>query len=168
MIILHTTLGNIKITLTPETTPITVANFLRYAKEGLYDGTIFHRVIPRFVVQGGGYNEAFTLKPTYEPIVNEADKGLSNLKGTVAMARTNDPHSATNQFFINVADNTFLDFQKKATDGWGYCVFGKVTEGMEIVEALSQVSRSRQGMHDDVPNIPVILEKVEIVELTTA
>ncbi|MCS6997758.1 MAG: peptidylprolyl isomerase, partial [Casimicrobiaceae bacterium] len=136
---LRTSLGAITIELYPDKAPRTVENFLRYVKEGFYDGTIFHRVIPKFMIQGGGFTPDFVQKPTRPPIRNEADNGLKNATGTIAMARTSDPHSATAQFFINVADNRELDFRYPTQEGWGYCVFGRVVKGMEVVERIARV-----------------------------
>jgi peptidyl-prolyl cis-trans isomerase B (cyclophilin B) len=162
MIKFKTNYGDIEIRLHSDKTPTTVTNFLTYAKEGFYDGTIFHRVIPNFMIQGGGFDEQFQQKKTHATIENEANKGAKNKKGTIAMARTSDPHSATAQFFINAADNAFLDFKEPSRDGWGYCVFGEVVAGMDIVDKIQQVAtHSRQG-HQDVPKHDVVLEKVEV------
>jgi peptidyl-prolyl cis-trans isomerase B (cyclophilin B) len=161
MIKLTTSHGTILIALEPEKAPATCANFEQYVREGHYDGTLFHRVIDGFMIQGGGMNTDFIAKPTREPVENEAKNGLKNLAGTIAMARTADPHSATSQFFINVADNGFLDYPGQ--DGWGYCVFGRVAEGMDVVNAIKGVGTgSRQG-HQDVPREDVVLERAEIV-----
>ncbi|QTE80742.1 peptidylprolyl isomerase [Shewanella algae] len=164
MITLHTNHGDIKLTLDSEKAPLTVANFIKYAQEGFYDGTIFHRVIDGFMVQGGGFTEQMSQKPTNAPVRNEANNGLSNKTGTIAMARTSDPHSATAQFFINVNDNTFLDFKNESIQGWGYCVFGEVVEGMDVVNAIKGVSTGNHGMHQDVPLEAVIIEKVTIAD----
>lgn len=162
MVTFKTNYGDIEIRLHADKTPVTVANFLTYAKEGFYTGTIFHRVIPRFMIQGGGFDEQFQQKKTRAAIENEANKGAKNKRGTVAMARTSDPHSATAQFFINVADNAFLDFKEPNRDGWGYCVFGEVVAGMDVVDKIQQVAtRSHQG-HQDVPAHDVIIESVEV------
>ncbi|GAB1070713.1 MAG: peptidylprolyl isomerase [Shewanella algae] len=162
MITLHTNHGDIKLALDSEKAPLTAANFIKYAQEGFYDGTIFHRVIDGFMVQGGGFTEQMSQKPTNAPVRNEANNGLSNKTGTIAMARTSDPHSATAQFFINVNDNTFLDFKNESIQGWGYCVFGEVVEGMDVVNAIKGVSTGNHGMHQDVPLEAVIIEKVTI------
>ncbi len=164
MIRMQTTKGVIDIELDAEKAPVTVENFLTYVKDGFYDGTIFHRVIDGFMVQGGGLEPGMKEKQTREPIKNEADNGLANDRGTIAMARTNDPHSATAQFFINVSDNTFLNFRSQSVDGWGYCVFGKVVEGMDVVDAIKGVATTTKGFHQDVPAEDVVIEKVEIVE----
>jgi len=164
MVKLHTNYGVITLELDAEKAPKTVENFLRYAEEGQFTDTIFHRVIPGFMIQGGGMLSDMSQKPTHEPIENEADNGLPNEKGTIAMARTNDPHSASSQFFINVADNAFLNHSGKNAQGWGYCVFGKVTDGMDVVNEIAQVATGNRGGHQDVPEEDVIIEKVEIVE----
>ncbi len=161
---LHTSHGIITLELDAAKAPNTVANFERYAREGFYDSTIFHRVIDGFMIQGGGLTANMVNKPTHEPIKNEADNGLKNDRGTIAMARTGDPHSATAQFFINVADNGFLNHRAPTQDGWGYCVFGKVVEGMDVVDRIKGVATSNAGFHQDVPAEPVVIEKVEIVE----
>ena len=149
---LETSKGAIKIELLLDKAPETVNNFLRYVDEGHYDGTIFHRVIANFMIQGGGFDEKFSEKSTHPPVKNEADNGVSNARGTVAMARTSDPHSASAQFFINVADtNSFLNHSGKTAQGWGYCVFGQVTEGMDAVDSIRSVKTSTRGMHQDVP-----------------
>jgi peptidyl-prolyl cis-trans isomerase B (cyclophilin B) len=163
MITLQTTYGDITLELDSENTPITTENFLAYAKSGFYDGTIFHRVINGFMIQGGGFDENMQQKKTNATIPNEADKGGPNLTGTIAMARTSDPNSATCQFFINVADNKFLDHKSKTPDGWGYCVFGKVTSGMDVVNKIKAVKTARRMGHQDVPVDPVVITKV-IVE----
>jgi len=162
MIKLHTNHGLISLELDADKAPATVANFLRYAKEGFYDGTIFHRVIDGFMIQGGGLNADMINKPTHEPIKNEADNGLKNERGTLAMARTNDPHSATAQFFINVKDNGFLNHRAPSGEGWGYCVFGKVVDGMDVVDQIKGVPTTTVSFHQDVPVDPVVIEKVEI------
>ncbi len=162
MITLKTSHGDITLELDPEKAPKTCENFIQYVKDGFYDGTIFHRVIDNFMIQGGGFLPDMTQKATRDPIENEAANGLSNEKGTIAMARTMDPHSATAQFFINVADNKFLDHPGQ--DGWGYCVFGRVTEGMDVVEKIKGVATSSRLGHQDVPVEPVVIEKAEIAE----
>ncbi|MDF0533545.1 peptidylprolyl isomerase [Shewanella sp. A32] len=164
MITLHTNHGDIKLALNEEKAPQTAANFAQYASEGFFDGTIFHRVIDGFMIQGGGFTVDMKQKPTNAPIKNEANNGLSNKTGTIAMARTSDPHSATAQFFINVNDNTFLDFKSESMQGWGYCVFGEVVEGMDVVNKIKDVSTGNRGMHQDVPLEAVVIEKVTISE----
>lgn len=161
-VIFHTNHGDIKIDLYPDRAPKTVENFLNYVRSGHYDGTIFHRVINDFMIQGGGFEPGMKQKPTNAPIENEADNGLQNTRYSIAMARTSDPHSATAQFFINVNDNYFLDFPGQ--DGWGYAVFGDVVEGQEVVNAIKQVATGRSGMHGDVPKEDIIIEKAEEVE----
>jgi peptidyl-prolyl cis-trans isomerase B (cyclophilin B) len=164
MVEMVTSKGVIKLELDAEKAPITVANFLEYVKSGHFEGTIFHRVIPGFVIQGGGLQSGMREKPTNAPIENEADNGLKNLTGTICMARTNDPHSATSQFFINLKDNSFLDHTGKNAQGWGYAVFGKVTEGMDIVEAIAAVRTGNAGYHQDVPVEDIVIEKVSLSE----
>ena len=164
MIKMHTTYGIIGLELDAAKAPNTAANFERYAREGFYDGTIFHRVIDGFMIQGGGLTSNMVNKPTHEPIKNEADNGLKNDRGTIAMARTGDPHSATAQFFINVKDNSFLNHRSPTPDGWGYCVFGKVVEGMDVVDRIKGVATTNAGFHQDVPAEPIVIEKVEIVD----
>ncbi|MDR5898344.1 peptidylprolyl isomerase [Halomonas vilamensis] len=159
MIVLQTNLGDITIALNHEKAPVTAANFEQYVRDGFYDATLFHRVIDGFMVQGGGFDQDFNQKPTRAPIENEADNGLKNTKGTLAMARTQDPHSATAQFFININDNSFLDHSGKSLQGWGYTVFGEVIEGMEVVEKIKNVSTTRRGMHADVPAEDIIIER---------
>jgi peptidyl-prolyl cis-trans isomerase B (cyclophilin B) len=164
MVIIRTTFGEIKLELDSEKAPATVANFLEYAREGFYDGTIFHRVIDNFMIQGGGFDTDMQQKSTKAPIENEADNGLKNDFGTIAMARTMEPHSATAQFFINVKDNDFLNHSGKNMQGWGYTVFGKVTEGSEVLEKIRAVPTTSRGGHQDVPTDPVIIESVQVVE----
>ena len=164
MVIIRTTFGDITLQLDAEKAPATVANFLQYARDGFYDGTIFHRVIDNFMIQGGGFDTNMDQKSTNAPIENEADNGLKNDFGTVAMARTNDPHSATAQFFINVKDNDFLNHSGKNMQGWGYTVFGKIVDGEEVLEKIRNVPTGSSGGHQDVPNDPVIIESVEVVE----
>ena len=164
MITIHTNLGDIKLQLNAEKAPLTVANFMKYVDEGFFDGTIFHRVIDGFMIQGGGYAPGFEEKDTRDSIKNEANNGVSNKVGTIAMARTMDPHSASAQFFINVADNTFLDFKSESMQGWGYCVFGQVTAGMEVVNKIKAVKTGRYGMHQDVPKEDVVIENVTVSE----
>lgn len=158
MIKLVTTLGTIAIALDFENAPISAKNFEQYCEEGHYNGTVFHRVIDGFMVQGGGFDTDMNQKSTRAPIINEADNGLSNKKGTLAMARTGDPHSATAQFFINVSDNSFLNHTAKNTQGWGYAVFGEVVEGMDVVDNIRQVQTGRHGMMQDVPVEQVVIE----------
>ncbi|MDY0073153.1 MAG: peptidylprolyl isomerase [Thauera sp.] len=160
---LHTNHGPITIELDAEKAPQTVANFLAYVEAGHYNNTVFHRVINGFMIQGGGFEPGMKQKDTQAPITNEADNGLKNEIGTIAMARTQDPHSATAQFFINVADNDFLNFRSKDIQGWGYCVFGKVSAGMEVVDAIRQVKTGSSGFHQDVPKEDVIIERAEVV-----
>ncbi len=164
MVTLQTNFGNITLKLDAEKAPKTVENFLSYVKDGFYDNTIFHRVINGFMIQGGGMEPGMNQKETKEPIQNEANNGLENKMGTIAMARTNDPHSATAQFFINVSNNDFLNFRSESADGWGYCVFGEVVEGMDVVEKIKGVATGSQGFHQDVPLEEVIIEKAEITE----
>jgi peptidyl-prolyl cis-trans isomerase B (cyclophilin B) len=164
MIIIRTTFGEVKLDLDAEKAPKTVANFLNYAREGFYDGTIFHRVIDNFMIQGGGFDIEMQQKDNGEPIENEADNGLKNDFGTIAMARTSDPHSATAQFFINVKDNDFLNHSGKNSQGWGYAVFGKITDGTEVLDKICGVPTGSSKGHQDVPTDPVIIESVLIVE----
>ena len=161
---LETTVGNIVIELNQEKAPNTVANFLEYVKSGHYDGTIFHRVIDGFMIQGGGMDANMTEKSTNAPIQNEADNGLKNEVGTIAMARTSDPHSATAQFPINAKDNSFLNFSGKNPQGWGYAVFGKVTEGMDIVNKIKGVPTGKYGFHAYVPTTPVVITHAKVIE----
>ena len=162
MVILKTNFGDIKIELYEKESPIGCANFLKYVKSGFYKDTLFHRVIPGFMIQGGGFDTTFTQKPAHEPIKNEAANQISNKRGTIAMARTSVVDSATCQFFINLVDNDFLDFRAPTPQHYGYCVFGKVVSGMEAVDAIAAVKTGRRGMHSDVPveNV-VILDAVE-------
>lgn len=164
MITLQTNYGDIKIELDTQGTPQTAENFLAYAKNGFYDGTIFHRVINGFMIQGGGFDKNMKQKPTEAAIKNEAKQGQQNKRGTLAMARTNDPHSATCQFFINVNDNDFLNFSSETPSGWGYCVFGKVIEGMDIIDQIKKVPTTSRVGHQDVPVEPVVIEKVHVEE----
>lgn len=164
MVKIHTNYGVITLTLFADKAPITVANFLDYVKEGFYDNTIFHRVIDGFMVQGGGFEPGMGQKESKATIKNEANNGLVNSLGTVAMARTNEPHSATAQFFINVGDNSFLNFRSESTDGWGYCVFAEVSEGMDVVEKIRAVATGNSGYHQDVPKEDVVIQKAEIVD----
>jgi peptidyl-prolyl cis-trans isomerase B (cyclophilin B) len=161
---LTTSLGDIVIELNGEKAPISTANFLTYVNEGFYNGTIFHRIIPDFMAQGGGFDTSFTQKAVHAPIQNEADNGLKNTRGTLAMARTNDPHSATGQFFINYKDNGFLNHSGKNASGWGYAVFGAVIEGMDVVDAMAKQATGTRGPHSDVPKTDIVIEKAEVVE----
>lgn len=162
MVKMHTNKGTIVLELQADKAPLTVENFLNYAKKGFYDGTIFHRVIDGFMIQGGGMEPGMREKPTDPPIKNEANNGLPNERGTIAMARTPDPNSATSQFFINVSNNDFLNFRAETPDGWGYCVFGKVMEGMDVVDAIRKVETGSFGFHQDVPKEDIVIEKVEV------
>ena len=162
MIIIHTSLGPVSLELDTVNTPKTTANFLDYVKSGYFDGTIFHRVINGFMIQGGGFEPGMSKKETGAPIENEADTGLANKRGTIAMARTADPHSATAQFFINVADNDFLNFKSKTNENWGYCAFGTVIEGMDVVDQIKMVKTASQAGHQDIPVNDVIIEKIEV------
>lgn len=164
MILIKTNHGDIKIQLDHEKAPETTKNFEQYVKEGFYNKTIFHRVISNFMIQGGGFEAGLAPKKTRGPIKNEANNGLSNLRGTLAMARTTDPHSASAQFFINVADNGFLDFSQETAEGWGYAVFGKVVEGMEVVDNIKEVPTTFKDMHQDVPEDDVIIESADLID----
>lgn len=164
LIILHTNFGDIKLELYPEKAPESVKNYVEYVKSGHYNGTIFHRVISNFMIQGGGFDKDMKQKSTQAPIKNEANNGLKNDAGTIAMARTQDPHSATAQFFINVTDNDFLNFSGETMQGWGYAVFGKVVDGMDVIEKIKGVKTSNHGFHENVPVEPVIIESAEVVE----
>src|SRR5258708_31520255 len=157
-----TGMGAFTLELYPDKAPKTVANFLQYAKSGFYDGTIFHRVIDGFMIQGGGFQPDMRQKPTQGTIKNEASNGLKNENGTIAMARTPDPHSATSQFFINLKDNGFLNHTAPSSQGWGYCVFGKVVEGRDIVDKIKRVETGSRGGHADVPVEDVVIEKAEV------
>ncbi|MFC3963892.1 peptidylprolyl isomerase [Nocardia jiangsuensis] len=160
---LETNHGPIVLELDEAKAPESARNFIEYVKAGHYDGTIFHRVIPGFMIQGGGFEPGLQQKPTQAPIQNEAGNGLKNLKYTVAMARTNDPHSATAQFFVNVSDNDFLNHSAPAGQGWGYAVFGKVVEGTEVVDAIAGVATGNAGPHQDVPKTDVVIQKATLV-----
>ena len=160
---LDTNMGAIVIELNEEKAPQTVENFLNYVKSGHYDGTIFHRIIDGFMIQGGGMDADMNEKATNKPVENEADNGLKNDAGTIAMARTQDPHSATSQFFVNVKDNDFLNHSGKNMQGWGYTVFGKVTSGMDVIEKMRGVPTGRFGMHADVPKEPVVINSATII-----
>ena len=163
MVILHTNFGDITLELDTENAPATVANFLQYVRDGHYDNTVFHRVIKGFMVQGGGMEPGMKQKKTRAPVANEALNGLKNKRYTVAMARTADPHSASSQFFINVADNAFLDHTSPSAQGWGYCVFGKVVGGQEVVDRIEAVATGTTGFHQDVPRDDVVIERAEEV-----
>lgn len=164
MIRMKTTLGTIDIELDHEKAPKTAANFEQYVKDGFYDGTVFHRVINGFMIQGGGFEPDMSQKRTRETIENEANNGLKNDIGTIAMARTPDPHSATAQFFINVANNDFLNFTSPTANGWGYCVFGKVVNGMDVVNKIKDQPTTSKAGHQDVPKDDIVIEQVEIVD----
>jgi len=161
---IQTSMGDIEVELYPDKAPKTVENFLNYVNKGFYNGTVFHRVINGFMIQGGGLNDKMQLKATDKPIKNEADNGLTNDEYTLAMARTMDPDSATAQFFINVTDNDFLNFKSKDAQGWGYAVFGKVIKGMDVVDKIKAVETTTKGMHQDVPVTPVVIQKAEVVQ----
>ena len=163
-VLLKTNKGDITLTLDSAKAPTTVANFLEYVKKGHYDGTIFHRVIDNFMIQGGGMTAGLKEKSSGAQIENEADNGLKNDRGTVAMARTSDPHSATAQFFINVGDNDFLNHTAKNAQGWGYAVFGKVSDGMDVVDLIRKVKTGNAGYHQDVPTEDVVIEKASVLE----
>jgi len=160
---LTTSLGKIVIQLNTEKAPITSENFIKYVKEGFYSGTIFHRVIPGFMAQGGGFDTDFKQKEVHAPIKNEADNGLKNNRGTLAMARTGDPHSATAQFFINYKDNAFLDHTAANPQGWGYAVFAEVIEGMEVVDSMAEAATGNRGGHQDVPKENIVIESAEMI-----
>ncbi|WOH37604.1 peptidylprolyl isomerase [Thalassotalea fonticola] len=162
MITFKTNLGDIKIELDFDNAPKTAANFKQYCEDGFYNGTIFHRVIKGFMAQGGGFESGMSEKTTRGAIDNEANNGLSNTRGSLAMARTQDPHSASAQFFINLVDNNFLDFKNESVQGWGYCVFANVVEGMDIVDKMTLVTTGRTGYHDDVPQEDITIESVEV------
>jgi peptidyl-prolyl cis-trans isomerase B (cyclophilin B) len=164
MVTFHTNHGDIVVKTFADKAPVTVENFLNYCRKGFYDNTIFHRVIDGFMIQGGGFEPGMNQKNTDAQIKNEADNGLKNTKGTLAMARTNDPHSATAQFFINVTDNDFLNHSGKNAQGWGYCVFAEVVEGQDVVDAIRAVKTGRSGMHQDVPKEDVVIKSVTVSE----
>ena len=161
---LTTNLGAIVIQLDNAKAPVSAANFAEYVKQGFYNGTIFHRVIPGFMAQGGGFDTSFSQKSTNAPIKNEADNGLKNKRGTLAMARTSDPNSATAQFFINYKDNSFLDHTSPTPSGWGYAVFGEVIEGMDVVDAMAKQPTGNRGGHQDVPKTDIVIESAEIIQ----
>jgi peptidyl-prolyl cis-trans isomerase B (cyclophilin B) len=162
-VVLHTNHGDIKIELDAKNAPASTANFLQYVHDGHYDNTLFHRVIPGFMIQGGGMEPGMKQKPTRAPVANEATNGVKNREYTVAMARTSEPHSATAQFFINVADNDFLDYTSPSTNGWGYCVFGKVVGGKDVVDKIKAVPTASAGAHQNVPKEDVVIRKAEEV-----
>ena len=162
MITFKTNLGDIKIELDFDNAPKTAANFKQYCEDGFYNGTIFHRVIKGFMAQGGGFESGMSEKTTRGAIDNEANNGLSNTRGSLAMARTQDPHSASAQFFINLVDNNFLDFKNESVQGWGYCVFANVVEGMDVVDKMTLAATGRNGYHDDVPLEDITIESVEV------
>jgi cyclophilin family peptidyl-prolyl cis-trans isomerase len=163
MVEMRTSLGTMKIELHPDKAPKTVENFLQYAREGFYDGTVLHRVISGFMIQGGGFTPDMSEKETRAPIENEASNGLKNVRGSLAMARTGDPHSASSQFFINTVDNPFLNFTAETVQGYGYAVFGQVVEGLETLDAIKKVSTASRGGYDDVPVDPVVIESVRVL-----
>jgi len=164
MIVISTSKGDIHLRIDTENTPVTAENFLNYVRSGYYNDTIFHRVIDGFMIQGGGFTIDMSQKPTEEPIVNEAKKGMPNKRGTIAMARTMDPHSATAQFFINVADNAFLNYSGDHAQGFGYCVFGEVVEGMDVVDAIGKVKTGQRMGHGDVPIEEVVITEVKEID----
>jgi peptidyl-prolyl cis-trans isomerase B (cyclophilin B) len=161
---METSAGKLRIELDEKAAPLSCANFLAYVNSGHYNGTVFHRVIKGFMLQGGGFEVGMKQKPTLPPIKNEANNGLKNLRYSLSMARTNDPHSATSQFFVNTVDNAFLDFKSESAQGWGYAVFARVVEGTEVVDAIEKVSTGRKGFHDDVPLEDVVIERASVVE----
>ena len=162
-VLIETSKGNITVEVFPSQAPQSAANFLNYVKTGFYDGLVFHRVIPNFMIQTGGMTPDMAEKPKGASIRNEADNGLKNLRGTLAMARTGDPHSASSQFFINVADNAFLNHRGKSVEGWGYAVFGQVVDGMDVVDAIVAVPRGNRGPHGDVPVDPIVMQRVTLL-----
>ena len=164
MITLHTNFGSISLELDAERAPQTVANFLQYVRDGHYNNTIFHRVIDGFMIQGGGFEPGMKQKPTREPIKNEADNKVANAPYTIAMARTSEPHSASAQFFINVANNEFLNYSAPTAQGWGYCVFGRVVDGSDVVDRIKSVKTGNRGFHQDVPLEDVIIQRAETNE----
>lgn len=163
-VLLSTSLGDMTLELDAEKAPSSAQNFLDYVTSGHFDGTIFHRVIPGFMIQGGGFTADMVQKPTNAPVANEADNGLKNARGTLAMARTSDPNSATSQFFVNVVDNPFLDHKAKTPQGWGYAVFGKVVDGLDVMDKIVQVPTGQHGPHSDVPRDPVVIEKATVLK----
>jgi cyclophilin family peptidyl-prolyl cis-trans isomerase len=163
-VVLKTALGDITLELDRAKAPATTENFLSYVSSGHFNGTVFHRVIPGFMIQGGGFTEDMRQKPTATPVVNEADNGLKNDRGTIATARTSDPHSASSQFFINLKDNNFLNHTAKTSQGWGYAVFGKVVDGMDVVDIIAQVKTGAHGPHRDVPGDPIVITEAFVQE----
>jgi len=163
-VVLHTSEGDIALALDAGNSPATVENFLQYVRDGHYDDTLFHRVIPGFMIQGGGFEPGMRQKPTRKPVANEAANGLKNARYTAAMARTSDPHSATSQFFINLADNAFLDYKGPSPQGYGYCVFGNVVRGSDVVDKIAGVPTGRSGFHENVPTRDVVIQRAEVVE----
>ena len=163
-VLLHTSEGDITLALDTENSPATVANFVQYARDGHYDNTLFHRVIPGFMIQGGGFEPGMKQKPTRKPVANEAANGLKNTRYSVAMARTSDPHSATAQFFINLVDNAFLDYKGPSPQGYGYCVFGTVASGNDVVDRIAGAPTGRSGSHENVPTRDVVIQRAEVVE----
>lgn len=163
-LVFHTNYGPITLALEPQKAPRTCENFLEYVNQGYYENTIFHRVIDGFMIQGGGFEPGMKQKDTHNPIQNEATTGLKNVTGTIAMARTSDPHSATSQFFINVNDNGFLDHRGPTPDGWGYCAFGTVTDGLDVIKRIAKVKTGPKNGHQDVPVEDVLIEKVEVLD----
>ncbi len=163
-VLMETNMGSFTIELNPQAAPKTVENFIGYVNDGYYNGTLFHRVIKDFMIQGGGFTEGLRKKETKDPIKNEARNGLKNVRGTIAMARTGDPHSATAQFFINTVDNAFLDHTAPNSRGWGYAVFGKVVRGMDVVDKIQSVQTKAQGMYRDVPAADIIIKKATVVK----
>jgi peptidyl-prolyl cis-trans isomerase B (cyclophilin B) len=163
-VLLHTSEGDIALALDTENSPATVDNFLQYVRAGHYDNTLFHRVIPGFMIQGGGFEPGMKQKATLSPVANEAANGLKNARYSVAMARTSDPHSATSQFFINLADNAFLDYKGPSPQGYGYCVFGSVVRGSDVVDRIAGVPTGRSGFHENVPTQDVVIQRAEVVE----
>lgn len=164
MIHMHTSHGLIVLELNAAKAPKTVENFLTYVQEGFYDGTLFHRVIDRFMIQGGGFLPGMRQKSARPPIQNEANNGVRNERGTIAMARTRDPHSASSQFFINVVDNDFLNYSSSTPEGWGYCVFGRVKDGMEVVDRIKGMATSTQDGHQNVPVVDILVQKMEVTK----
>jgi len=162
-VVLHTNEGDVTLALDDDNSPASVANFVQYVRDGHYDNTLFHRVIPGFMIQGGGFEPGMKQKPTRKPVANEAANGLKNARYSVAMARTSDPHSATSQFFINLVDNAFLDYKGPSAQGYGYCVFGKVTGGTDVVDRIAGVPTGRSGFHENVPTRDVVIERAEVV-----
>ncbi len=163
LVVVETTAGRLLIELYPWAAPASVENFLQYVQDGFYDGLIFHRVIPEFMIQAGGFDVEMTRRPTRAPIPNESDNGLSNTRGTVAMARLPDPHSASSQFYINVFDNPSLDYKRGRPDGWGYTVFGRVREGIDVVDSISMVPTGVRDVMEDVPVAPIVIERATVV-----